>query len=77
MEGGDYARIFSLSLRPFSDSLSMSYLSLCLFAKTVISASNKHSELAEKRSSNEWQCALLPRLLSSHLHLSLRRLENQ
>lgn len=50
---------------------------LCLFAKTVISALNKHSELAEKRSSNEWQCAVLPRLFSSHLHLSLHRLENQ
>lgn len=81
MEGGDYARIpFSLVALSFPPSFCLSpilslrpsspfTLSISLFAKTVISASNKHFELSKKSARRtNGNARLSP---SSHLYLSL------
>lgn len=84
MEGGDYTRIplSSLSVSPFLRSFHLpSLVSLCLsislFAKTVISASNKHSELSLKKSARRTNGNARPSPLHTYIFLFLRRLENQ
>lgn len=78
MEGDDYARIFFRLSFPSSGSLSTSYLSI-FFAKTVISASNKHSELLLRsaRRTNGNARPSSSAFLRTYTLLFLRRLENQ